>query len=626
MKWFIRGSLFIALIWLATNSYAALTPGGQYTVSVYPINSNGTVGALATSTAAVADASGNISFSLSNVPTVSDGYNFLQIVVTDSAGTLQRRSLAPAPSQGSTTNLGVSPMTKAQTEAMLDAMSDAGTDDPIMVLFGFTIVRSGAYNNSVITQLGGLGRAAVRDTGGFNDYLEGKIGTAKMAIFRSAIQGYLGQYTAKIKDAVDNIANTTTSKAYKGQASALLSQLLCDAAADAGFDPGLINAAMDAMKDTAESYMVSVDMGDEVEQSIGAVMGATYQKIRAESMRKKYIQGLNTLNASDTQVTRVSGAITTLSNAMISAFQDFEAIFGEEELAESAEIAAAQTSFNTAMEAAFSSFMGNAASTDAEIDDMVTAMKAGFCGGDGDCETGLDDMKDPNGDDDYSDGMFTFWDMSNNVRNWPTTMVVAVTWVASNYPDTFSYVRDDVEVPDLMEWLDADDDGDITDDSYQKRHDFDDQNTNGVSGDEKNMPTAIAALFGLQEDIDIIKNRRWAGEMASSCDVVQSAFDALSGAEQTAADTNFTTANGKAFDLEKNAVEDSVTIDDTSGRSAASWQLCSEMSPFLLSSERQALENLMITRLAALKDQIGPSGVTDAEKQALIDTVTMPDL
>ncbi|NVM57154.1 MAG: hypothetical protein HWN51_03420, partial [Desulfobacterales bacterium] len=265
-------------------------------------------------------------------------------------------------------------MTNAQAEALLAAMASAGSDDPILILFGFTLIRSGAYGSAVVTQLGALGKTAVLDTGGFNDYLEGKIGATKMTAFRSAVQTRLGQYTSKIKDAVDSITDSSTEKEYKGQAAALL----CDSASDAGFDPGYINAAMNAMRDNAETYLGSEDMGADVESSIEAVMGATWQKIKAESVREKYTEGLTTLNASSSQVTRMNTAITTLSNAMISAFQAFEEIFDEDSIKTAAEIEAIQTTFNTALQTAFNNFMGDCASTNAEIDAMITAMASGF--------------------------------------------------------------------------------------------------------------------------------------------------------------------------------------------------------------------------------------------------------
>ncbi len=611
----------VAMFFIYGPGYAALTPSATYTVKIYPIASNGTQGSVAVSTTAVADANGKISFSLTGVPLSDSGYNFILIEVQDSNGTTVRRSLAPAPSSGSTTSLGVSPVTEAQTEAILSAMQAAGSDDPIMVLFGFTLVRSGGYSDDDVTHLGNMAKTCVLS--GFNTYLEGEIGAVKMATFRSAVQSRLGQYTAKIKDAVDSITNEATAKAYRGEASALLSQLLIDSAAAAGFDPSLINAAMDAMRDYAEQYLSNNAMSDATEQSIESIMGGTYQKIRAEAVRKKYTSALAALDASESQVTRMNAAITTLSDAMQSAFEQFETLFGDETLATQAEIEAAYTIMNNTMQTAFSNFMAGCASTKAEIDDMVAAMKTGFCGGDAGAQAQIDSFKDPNTDDDYSDGMFCFRDMGGNVRYWPIPLVVAVSWVASNYPDDFTYTRDtdeNLHAPEFMNWLDSDcNPGNGVD---KHRHDF-----SGGFG----MPNALAAIFGIQEDLEIIKNRRWAGEMAASADMALAAYNALAAADKAEADAFIAggpggLALGKAFDLEIIAAEDTAAADDAQGVNAANCNHVNDMPPYTTSAERKGLEDLMLQRIEERKTAIGPAGITATQKQAMIDALTMPDL
>ncbi|MBT8762584.1 hypothetical protein KFV02_01380 [Desulfohalobiaceae bacterium Ax17] len=612
------GLIIIAFFWVSSVCYGALTPGQIYTIEVSPIDSNGKVGSLAASTTSTADLNGKISFFLDGVPTTSDGYNFLLVVIKDSDGTIVRRSLAPAPSPGSTVNLGVSPMTEAQSQAMLGAMETAGSDDPIMVLFGFTLVRSGGYIHDDISHLGSLGRVAVRGENGFNNYLEGKIGADKMAVFRSAVQTSLAQYTAKIKEAVDHIADSQTAKNYRGEAAALLSELLIGAASEAGFDPGYINAAIRAMGDKADDYLANdgATMSPSVLSSIDAIMSATYMKIQAECVRKKYTSALTVLDASQSQVERVNTAVTNLSNAMLTAFQGFEALFeNEENLPSISDIDQEQQNFDQKMQQAFNNFMQDIASTNAEIDTMVDKMKSGFCGGDQNCETLLNSMKDSNSDGNYTDGTFTFWDMSGNARNWPITMVVPVTWVVANYSDTFTYTRDTIQAPQCMDWLDSDDNS--TNGIDHQRHDF----------QAMGLPGSLAALFSLREDIEIINTRRWAGEMASSCDMTNATYNNLDPGEQTDAyelSVNGTDL-GRAYNLEIITIEDSTSEDDLAGINATNFTYCSVFSPYLLASEIEGLEDLRLSRLAQRKAAIGPAEISEAQRQALVDTATMPD-
>ncbi len=623
----IWGSLifFWSLI-IALPSANALTVGKEYTVEVAPILPNGTIGAAVSSATATADTNGKITFNLTSIPDRSS-YNFMLVTIKNPDGTTARRSLVPAPASGSTNQLGVSEMTEGQTQAMLTAMEVAGSDDPIMVLFGFTLIRSGGYSSVDIVHLGNLGRSAVRDSGGFNDYLQGKVGMTKMASFRSEVQYRLGQYTAKIKSSVDSITDATAAKNARGEAASLLSQLLIDAAKAADIDPGYINAAMRSMGDKAEDYLVSNSLSENVVASIDAIMMSTYQKISAEVVRKKYTSALTALGASQSQIDRLNAAVTNLSNTMLEIFQEFEELFKDEaNMPSKSAIEDKQQELfggsTSRVSQAFNNFIIDSASSKAEIDDMVNSMKTGFCDilpepGKTGCRTALVAMKDPNSDGTYTDGMFVFRDMSGETRMWPITMVVPVTWVSTHYPQTFSYTRDTLQVPAAMSWLDSDDNP--GNGFNRKRHDFDDQDLNGVVGDEKNMPSALAALFGLREDMEIIQNRRWAGEIAASCDMLQSAYSALTGTDQSEADALI--ASGS---LTLIASEDTAAQDDADGITITSFNHCNDLSPYLLATEIQGLEDLLMTRRTQRMEEIGPAAITDAQRLALIDTATMP--
>lgn len=613
--------LCLCLLFITSRAWA-LTAGTTYTVEVDAIGSTGSIVDLALSTTTTADSNGKISFSLTDVPTQSS-YNFLLVTIKDSNGIAVRRSLCPTAAAGSTTNLGISPMTDEQVSAMLTAMSTASTDDPIMVLFGFIIVRTAGFTSADVTHLANLGRLAIRN--GFNVYLEAKIGAAKMSTFRTAIVTGLGTYASNIKESVQ-ATTATDAKNQRAEAASLLSQVLIDAASTADFDVGFINAAMDAAGDQAEDYLSGdgSTMAEATVSAIDSVMSSNYMKLAAERLRKRYTAALTTLSASASQVTRVNTAITTLSAALLAAFQGMEDAFSDEEaLGSKASIDAEFTEAQTAMNTAFNQFLANIASTNAEIDQMITDISNGF----GIPVATLNLLRGAAATNSqgqaYYNGMFTFRDSSGSgVNNWPITMVVPVSWVSTNYATTFTYARDTLGVPVAMVWLDADDDGDTTDASYQKRHDFDATNSNTVAGDEKGMPAGLAALFGMREDMEIINARKWAGLSAASRDMLQSGYNGLSTADKATPDGQIA-----AGTLTLIASEDTAAADDATGATLTQAQLSplNDLKPWTTATEKEGLQDLYFTRVTAVANNIGPATITAAQKKALVDTSTMPD-
>ncbi|MFH1479285.1 MAG: hypothetical protein ABIG92_05890 [Candidatus Omnitrophota bacterium] len=639
--------IFLFLSVSAPSTYAtALTTGEVYTITLEAIQSNGTVtsvgngNSLNKTTQATADLNGKISFSFSFIPT-NTSYNFLVVTIKDSLGTTVRRSIIPAPVAGGTIDLGVSPMTEAQTRAMLQALQTAGTDDPIMVLFGSIIIRSGGFtsegDNNDIDHLANIGIRAIKGSNGddtengFNWYLKENITDDQFNTFKSSIVSNLGSYTSNLKEAVE-ATDDTTAKDERAEAAGLLSYILIEAADDAAFDVGYINAAMKAASDQVEEYLLGAgsEMDESAVSAMDTVMASNYMKLNAERLRLKYKNALVRLEASDEQTTRFETALATLTTSMVAAFKVMEEVFETEDaLGDKADIDAkfieAQSDINTA----FDQFMIDIASTNEEIDAMVSAMASGFLI---DEET-LTDMKDPNIDEDYSDGMFTFRNMSGTAFNWPITMVVQVTWVANTYGNNFTYTRDTNDVPTAMEWLDADDDGNWEDDSYQKRHDFDNQNQNEVEGDEKGMPAGLAAIFGLREDMEILLAARWAAMAAAAADMTQDAFDNLSGDDLTEA-TNDRDVGEDVDDDEVSdiflsiiAAEDSALDDWEAGTDFPAFRMLNDLSPYLTGGECQGIEDLFKGKVDIIKDciTVTEDEITDEKKQALIDTATMPD-
>jgi|GEM_PF-1775312 len=582
--------------WAATAAAAALDPGATYTVEVYPITSSGTVGARSSSDQAKADDAGKLTFQFTNLPNFP-AYNFLLIRIKDGSGTIVRQGIAPAPKAGEQTLLGISPASVSQTKAMLKAMEDAGSDDPVMVLFGFTLIRTGALEDPDIEAMGVLAREAVLN--GFNAYLEGKIGATKMQAFRNAVQNRLGAYTAKIKELIDS-ADAGQKQNFRGEAGAMLSAFLVEAAAAAGFDPALIPPAMKAMSDRAETH--APFLSDGMTACMDVVMASTYLKVMAEVVKQKYSSGLGVLGASADQISRMNLAINGFSNALVGIFADFESLFeNEEEMPTVEALENKREAMQDAFMVAFNTFMTASASTVEELDAMVASLKNGLCPNmpnRANCEEGIDDLKGES--DDYLGlgGFFQVRNLLGQPLRWPIPMVVAVKWVVDHYPTEFHYTRDDLE-PAPQHWL-------------NDRSDYD---------PSSDMPSVLADILGLREDIEIVYGRRMAGEIAASCDITQAAWDALSEIDQLQANFNF----GDRLTIREG--DNTANQDDQEGLNTAlvpNFNHCDDMAPFLNGYELQGLEDLLLERLETLKENIGPEAVTEAQRQALIDVLSAP--
>lgn len=247
-------------------------------------------------------------------------------------------------------------------------------------------------------------------------------------------------------------------------------------------------------------------MRSSVLAALNSSIGGAIQKANADRALEKYTQALTTLNASSAQVARYNTAAATLLNSMITAFKTFEQLFLDPSTQPSqATITAAQTALNTAMETAFDQFIVDSASTNAEILTMRTNLAAAF---------GI-----PIGD--IPATMFTFYDRNGNSINWPIPMVASTEWVSSivSAGGSLTYTRDTLAVPAMLAWLDSDDNPGNGINST--RHDFGDFDVLGVvdddadegnlvANDEKMLPTAMASLLGLREDIEIIEFTKYA--------------------------------------------------------------------------------------------------------------------
>ena len=131
------------------------------------MGSNGVPTDVSTSTA-VADADGKLSFDLTGMPTNAD-CNFIVFIVKDAAGVVVRKGFVPAPPEGSTNQVGVNDLSTAQTDAILAAGTEIGTDDPIAVAYLITMLRNADATAADAINLAKMAKKAIIN--GFEAFL-----------------------------------------------------------------------------------------------------------------------------------------------------------------------------------------------------------------------------------------------------------------------------------------------------------------------------------------------------------------------------------------------------------------------------------------------------------------------
>jgi len=265
-----------------------------------------------------------------------------------------------------------------------------------------------SYMDTGAVDLTGRGLVPYLITKGYTDYLPS---------FYSEIQKKFYLISALMKESVDNYFDNPDSNIEpsaeearkRGEAAGEVIDILIEAANAAGIDSeDFLNAfpemgivmmcVADYMADyigvlvetggddlvTANTWLNTylgltvTDVGDfdvkfpildNIALSMGNAMRQGVMKGKAKAMLEKYSAGLTTLNATDSQKTRFTTATATLTAAMLDCFQDFDEVFDDPESMPTAEeMNTAQTTINTTMNAAFTVYMTDSASKEAEID------------------------------------------------------------------------------------------------------------------------------------------------------------------------------------------------------------------------------------------------------------------
>ncbi len=357
--------IVLAILIIMTGSIAhALTAGETYTITVDKIFGDGTVYPLSLSTTAVADSDGKISFSLSGIPDNST-CNFLVTTIKDSGDTTVRRALSPCPNAGEALPLGVSGLTNSQTDALIAALAAAGTDDPIVAVFGYAIVRSSAITASELVFMADLCNQGINNTGGFVDYLTSNgVSSTQIALYRTSIIQRLANtasgYSKLVKDSVDATSDAEKFNA-RGEAASQLLLVLVQAATDALFAQDRVLEAFNAMGSVVVPLMATGQTNGDItaatKQMIDSSIGGGIQKLKADKDIEKYSKALVALGASGADVTAYQTAASALMDAMEAAFKTFEQVFDGSET--DTGIQTAQTAMDTAMQAAFDQFMSD---------------------------------------------------------------------------------------------------------------------------------------------------------------------------------------------------------------------------------------------------------------------------
>jgi hypothetical protein len=491
--WVTAALFFLAASFLS--SYAlALTPGQAYTVTIEKLTSAGAVtsgsASLFLTATAQADANGKLAFSVAEIPNNSS-CNFLVVTISDGSGATVRRSIVPCPDSGKSLPLGVSGVTDKQTGALLAAFASAGTDDPLLAVFGFAIVRSTGMTTNDLTVLANACNQGINAAGGFLSYLSSNgVTAAQLAAYRTNVVSRLADpdigFSKSFKDSVDvaSSSDSTLEAAKRGEASGKLLKMLIQAATTAGIPQDRVLEAFNAMGSVVMPILNTARTAGTLSatslQTVNSSIGGGMQKLTAERTIEIYAQALATLGGSASDQAVFTSAATTLGDAMTAAFANFDKVFTGTETA--AQVQAAQATQNAAMGAAFSAFMTSTAASNSRIATMMSNI-----------ETAMGMPGSMTG----RSAMFQFYKSDGTSSNWPIMMVIPTDLVSSYIVagGSLTYTRDTSPIPAAMTWLSV-------------RTDF-----------STMAPPSYARLFEIQQDIMIVEFTRFAAQSAAGLDM-----------------------------------------------------------------------------------------------------------
>ncbi len=448
MPKYLSLSIISLLLLLGTGNPAlALTVGEQYTITIEKINSDGSLTADSTSleifTTATADSDGKLSFSFDSGIPDNSSCNFMVITLTNSSDAVERRSLVPCPDAGNGLPLGISGVTQKQADALIAAFATAGSDDPILAIFGFTIVRSEGITEAELSTMADICYQGIAGAGGFVDDMTGKgVTTAQLLSYRNKIISLLADpdtgYSKLLKDSVDvsSTNDSTLEAAKRGEAAAQLLSYLVQAATTAGFSQDRIMEAFNAMGSIAVPLITTAagngNLSAATAQSINSSVGGGIQKLGADRAIEKYTQALTALGASGTDLTTFTTAANTLITTMSNAFAEFDKVFNGSET--SSDVSTADATMTSTMDAAFSTFSTSTSASNARIVTMIANICTAMGSGSSTC---------------IPTSNFKFSQNGGGTVNWPIMMVIPTDWVSTitTAGGGLSYTQDTVAIP-----------------------------------------------------------------------------------------------------------------------------------------------------------------------------------
>ncbi len=470
-----------------------LTVGEEYRITIEKINSDGSLtsgnDSLELFTSAIADSDGKLSFSFTNGIPDNSSCNFMVVTISNSSDAVERRSLVPCPDAGKALPLGVSGVTQKQADALIAAFAEAGSDDPILAVFGFTIVRSEGITAAELSTMADICYQGIAGTNGFVDDMTGKGVTAtQLQTYRNKIISLLADpdsgYSKLLKDSVD-VASTndsTLEAAKRGEAAAKLLSYLMQAATAAGFSQDRIMEAFNAMGAIAVPLITTAQNNGSLSaataQSINSSVGGGIRKLGADRAIEKYTQALATLGASGSDLTTFTTAADTLSSTMSNAFAEFDKVFNGSET--DTAVSAAQSTLDSTMTSAFNTFISSTAASNARLSTMITNIETAL----GNPGLGL------------SSSNFQFFTTSGQ-SNWPIMMVIPTDWLSSikTAGGSLSYTVDTLAIPANL------------------------SGSLGSRTDYSAIPTPYRQLFEIQEDVMIREFKRFSDSSSASGDM-----------------------------------------------------------------------------------------------------------
>lgn len=489
---FIRSFMLVLMAMVGvvlSSTTAALTVGTEYTVVLSKINGDGTSTSVS-STSAIADSNGKITFSLTNLPTATDT-NFVLLEIKDPGGTVVRQSIAPAPAAGSTNLVGINALSDVQAQTLRTSMLSNSSDDPMGVAFGLVFVRSPNLEASDISIIAQMMGTAILGNDGMEAFLlvngvsAGTLATFKKNLVSNAAAGSkdMSDYIEFFKNAVDNSDDDEMSKA-----GGIMGDIFIDAGAAAGIDPTLILASFSAAGSApgldALMGSLSAGFGTSIQQAVSSF----FTRIASVKLKREYTDALTTLSASGSEVTRFNAAVASFVSAQQAIDVQYGDFFVDPDgyaIQVGKNIATIRSELDTAYTGAWSTFQAALQSIAGEISDMKTAVAAGLTVSTGSSVT-VGDLPGTLGTD---------RDFNGNTVNWPIPQTVSVSWVASilSANGSFSFTRDALPVPSPgMDWLNG----------------TGARTTFGAGG--LNLPVNFADLMGLMEDVLIVEHTRFA--------------------------------------------------------------------------------------------------------------------